>query len=246
MCKRVLTIAAILFVISGLAVAANTATITQVGSDNQADITQQDENNSHTATITQNGNENQATIDQTADAWGAGANATITQTGNLNYAESLVRNGYHAYVDAVITQTGNENIAIQNFTPGTAWNSTDGTILQDGFSNEAYQTWGYIGTDYSSKLDATQIGDDNYAEQKSGRNGNDGDVYQEGDLNYAYQDLGGRTNIADTSQIGDQNWAEIHQLGNSNVATQSQTGDLHSSIITQTGNGNTANVVQGP
>ena len=245
--KKLLLLIFVMMMSVGVAnvLAANTATVSQTGDDHVATITQEDENNTHDASITQmGGDENTAEIEQTQDAWGAGANATIEQTGNLNEAYSWNLSGYHAYDDAVITQTGDDNYAEQLFTTGNAWNGTDGTILQTGNYNTSYQTFGDLGTDYSSKLDATQLGDNNWAEQTSGRNGNDGDVYQEGDYNEAYQDLGGRTNIADTSQNGDMNYAEINQSGNSNSAYQTQTGDSHSSIINQTGDFNTATVNQ--
>jgi len=214
MCKRILTIIAVVLAVSGLALAGNIADITQTGSSNAAKINQNMDK--HTASITQTGNENDALIEQICTGSYPGGQATITQTGNKNYGEILDYGGDQSSHKGIITQEGDENYASQLYTSGKSWNGNKGTILQYGNKNKSYQTFGYIGTDYSSQLKAEQHGDENYAEQKSARNGNFGNIYQEGNLNQARQDLGGRTNEACTTQLGDENKAEIVQTGNSN------------------------------
>jgi len=64
---------------------------------------------------------------------------------------------------ATITQTGDFNDAdIQQLCSGSYPGGVS-NVIQTGDNNEAYQTFGYQGTDYSSKLAATQTGLTNYA-----------------------------------------------------------------------------------
>lgn len=221
--------------VAGIAMAQNTATVTQTGNSEQVTITQS--GTDHKADVTQKGgNLNVATVTQNGGngnrlgapvATDPGVNVDAPQYGvlDLSLAKGLVQEGNSN--TATITQTGNLNI-IQQF---RMYQSVYNSVWQKGNSNT---------------LDMKQVGNNNVIGQapheyqglnQAQGNGNDAKILQQGNsnkLSYFYQ-------------LNDGNKADIKQIGNSNLiesATQAKLANIsptdNSLIILQDGTSNTA------
>ncbi len=220
--------------------AQNTATMTQVGDNHKADVTQKG-GTLNSATILQNGgNGNRLGAPVIGDVG-------VDVGTNVSLAKGLVQEGNSN--TAIITQTGNSNI-IQQFRPVmNIFNS----VYQKGNSNE---------------LKMEQIGNNNVIGQapyeyngldQTQGNGNKAEILQQGNSNkltYFYQLNDGNT--ADIKQIGNSNTIEsatqkkqdnvsptanelkILQNGSSNIAALNEQGDHITGDIFQDGDGNTA------
>ena len=218
MLKRILTLISIVFVVSGLALAGNTATITQDGDDN-------------TASATQSGDLNTATIDQIAND----SSATQSQTGNNNNATILQEgkwpDGPVFNESASQTQNGNNNVAeIKQITDSTHGGSTAKQV-QNSNGNYA-RAWQF-------SWNSTII------QKQSVGNNNELQAYQTGNAGYIKQVQEGQDNIAAIDEQGGGGWtlgntATQTQIGNWNKSLISQYGTGGS----KSAEGNEAHVVQ--
>src|SRR5690606_20627591 len=128
--------------------------------------------------------------------------ATITQSGNENYAVQTQK-VYQS--SAFIAQTGNRNVARQSQLAHSVL-----SIVQDGSDNTADQIkeagWG-------NEVKADQQGNRNRSFQNAASWGGDASILQVGNDNNARQE-----------QSGSLNGAVIQQEGNDNLARQEQYG----------------------
>lgn len=223
----------------------HTATIIQLGRDNNADISQSGTH--HTATITQVGDSNASDISEGVDNFvkidqsGSDHKATIAQTGNSNDAD-ITQDGNGD--TATITQTGDLN---------------DADITQTGDNNVA--TIGQTGNDHYADID--QSGNFNNTEVTQATSYNKATIDQSGNYNKAIVNqsglgLSGALNTVDIDQNNDGNWASatqtdvsgntinITQTSNSSSATVLATegGGLNSTTALQDGTSNTITVNQ--
>lgn len=159
--KYVLTLILCL-AMAGLAFAGNTATVTQVGT-NDASVDQT--GNDHTSTVDQYGT-NYATVDQyggngnSADVDQGASGSAISDLGPPSYAGDWIGGAY-------VEQDGNSNSATIDINRGSA----GARIYQQGDNNFGYQelnashsrttNWNQMG------LHIEQVGDDNWANQKT-------------------------------------------------------------------------------
>ncbi|MDH5364674.1 MAG: hypothetical protein OEW82_05875 [Dehalococcoidia bacterium] len=221
MCKRILIIAAIVFAVSGLALA-NTADITQDGTGNEATINQTGSGQS--ATINQYGT-NLAQIDQSG---GNNNTATINQGAPGKPVTNFHKPAYASdwIIGSWIEQVGSDNIASTTVAfDGSAsgsGNSNSTRIYQNGVENTATQVIGsYSSYTNSNKpykaIEIDQVGNENTASQ---------------------------TTTSSFGCYGIQNMVTL-QTGNSNYAQQDSVGGMASTMeIFQTGNGNSSTQYQ--
>lgn len=253
--KRVF-IFTLMFLASVALIAQNTATTTQTGNGNSADI---DQTGMNGAVLVQTGDNNTADADQT------GINALEgSQIGNDN--------------DAVVSQSNtatdpaDANIAIFEQGGGIYNGSNTGddntlSITQDGVRNYAKSREYYS----DNEVVIEQLGDDGYATQWiwAAGAGNVAKQFQDGDRNHSKIAMNGLdgNNSAISTQTGDDNWneigqgwsgrahgsntAEVTQTGNNNQVTidpglslPGYTVDLHGMGIHQYGTGNNAQIEQ--
>ena len=225
--KNVLTLLAAILFTAGMSFAQNNdATISQVGSENVADVTQ---TGTHEATVSQVGDDNTATATQQGSE--TESSVVQTQTGDENSATALYlgqsgdwSGGSVGVIEQI--QTGNNNTAY-------AVGRESANLRQEQIGN----------------FNNAQIGD------PTGESGSPNgirrvmsvDQYQEGDGNTAYVEPGFRFirdgNI-NQSQIGDGNLAEALGLTNAARINQSQLGDDNTSIVTQGSSNFNANTTQ--
>jgi len=190
------------FAMSGLALAANTATITTTGSGN-------------TANATQSGDLNIATIEQVAN----NSSATQIQNGLSNTAD-LDQKGSWPAGSTVESETGyQEQVGSNN--QATLWQLSDGgsggnngNQYQNGTGNTVI-AWQHT---ISSTVDQDQLGSDNEAH-----------AYQTGYAGYIRQYQEGVQNVAAVDEQGAGGWAagnkaEQTQIGNWNKSEISQYG----------------------
>jgi hypothetical protein len=212
------------------AFAQNSASTTQSGTGNDADVIQ---NGSNSATVSQSGTDNDADVIQGGQGGVApvtGNSVTITQDGAENEAQSrqVGTDGI-----GVISQTGDRNLASRS----------DG-IYDSGTSNEAY---------------LTQVGDDNEAEARfnptpSRTNSSVVRIDQGVSGDEAFNSFararlqGGDMNDVDIDQFGSDNQAKVDIVGGSNdvFVLQNGTGDAFNIVdIDQGGDDNVAQAIQG-
>jgi hypothetical protein len=239
-----------------------TATVTQTGSTNDADVTQFTDNDGmQTAEVIQDGEGNMATVMQTQVGAGnttpnyafieqTGENNTSVQLSNApgyNSGQSLW--GFQDGHDHVLTQTivsgytasleayqeGNGNVISQ-----TIWGGghNTGEVFQHGHENAAIQHLGGSNNGYSSGVMAIeQNGRANFAAQYFEGIGlghyNNGELNQHGRNNNAWQTGNGRDLSAVLDQHGRNNWS-----------TQELTGEGHTSTVTQHGRVNVSTITQ--
>ncbi len=221
---------------------AQTSSILQNGSENQANVNMQQTGGGgkglNTAVIEQIGDRNKV-LSQSLNAPGSnsGQHAKAYQTGNDNTATQEIQNGYTQSMR--VDQIGDLNTSVQTV-GGGSYNTVE--VYQDGNENQAAQTvngnnWGYSSA--VAKIDQ-QGGGNNATQDMLGGGSNDlnnGQITQAGDDNQAVQML----KIAGTAVGGDDgNDGYITQTGNGNYASQSATGYLHQARTTQLGNDNRA------
>jgi len=272
MCKRILTIAAIVLAVSGLALA-NTADVTQDGTDNAATVTQTGTNNGaavnqygkNLADIQQTGSTNTAQIDQGASGspvtnfhlpaypsdWWMGA--YIVQSGNGNLATMNQKN---SSTYSHIKQDGDGNKGTQDL--GASISQANGTysphrgvqIDQVGNNNEAYQTTqSHFGCYGIQDMQIEQTGNSNYAKQDSvGGMASTMEIFQEGDDNSSTQYQNGRWSTAHVDILGSNNTTDQYQqytsYGNSgqNEAYIDIVGSDNTANQSQTGEENNADI----
>jgi len=264
MFKRILAIAIVLS-LSGLAFAANTATITTTGIGN-------------TANVTQSGDLNIATIEQIADI----STASQEQTGYRNEAGIRQGTASNPTISETATQIqiGEDNHAIIEQPKEDIATSCIGYQFQEGSNNSVTAKWWY-----SSNSTTIQVQKGTYNVAVASQVGNDGYIYQEqeGMYNFALITQGGSlltgVNTAKQHQIGEYNttailqfltleklvefnqayvaqdgsynWAGeegdvygIRQEGNYNCASVNQNQDWNRSEVLQHGDSNTVDVTQ--
>lgn len=263
MCKKILAIAIVLS-LSGLAFAANTATITTTG-------------NGNTANVTQSGDLNIATIEQIADT----STASQEQTGYRNEAGIRQGTALNPTISETATQIqiGEDNHAIIEQPKEDIAASCIGYQFQEGSNNSVTASWWY-----SSNSTTIQVQKGTYNVAEAYQMGNNGDIYQEQDgmYNFALITQGGSLltggNTAEQHQIGEYNttailqgltleklvefnqayvgqngsynWAGegldygIRQEGNYNYASVNQNQDWNRSEVLQHGDSNTVDVTQ--
>ena len=248
--------------------------IVQIGSNNNAYITQSGQSASSQAGIGQYSSLNDASIDQ--NPVGAVESHYIRQEGGtLNYAAHEASGGFNTGRTwqngtenfATVYQTGHDNYAYQ-YQEGS--NPESATITQIGNHNEA-DCDGADGLDYQTTINGCTTtltspthatlgpGGQEYASQYQDGNGNGADTDVQGDFNNTTQYQDGHNNDADIDilgdgtgtpqlakqvQLGNANSAVIDITGNSNIAASYQQGG-HISTIILNGNNNKATAVQG-
>lgn len=273
MFKRILTIPAIVLAVSGLALAANTATITTTGSGN-------------TASATQSGDLNIANIEQIAN----NSVATQIQIGLSNTADLDQKGGWPPG-STVVTESGYQQ-QVGNNNQATLWQLSDGGSgennglqFQEGTGNiviawqhtiHGYVEQTQLGTNNQARI--YQVGFNNYAKQLQEGVDNWANIDEQAGgwtaQNKAVQEQGGyrnksliaqygtggngdktaNGNEAYVTQYGEDNWAGegynngglfgIFQAGDYNYAAISQTGIGNHATITQNGDGNYASQIQ--
>lgn len=244
------------------ALAQDTASITQLGTNGVAAINQAGNLGANQATIVQNsGDGNHATINQTAlgtdpGAPPGGSTATITQAGNMN-AATIDQHGSNRS-SATVSQDGDRNQV------GISQVATDQGLVdstQRGSDNSALIKETGVVNDagiFAAGVRLQQLGNGNDARiVKHDSNALATFVTQSGDMNTARIDQTGFNGEAETLQVGNRNTlqlrqdsggfvnAGIMQLGDGNMAHADQARVSSAFLsVQQTGNGNGANVNQ--
>jgi hypothetical protein len=239
-----------------------TATVTQTGSSNDADVNQLTTNSGvQTAEVIQDGEGNSATVIQTqsgsgnttpntafieqigennmalqienAPSYNSGQSISGFQDGHDHILIQTIASGYTASLDA--HQEGNGNLITQTIMGG---GHNHGEVFQHGHENEVIQHLGGSNNGYSSGVMLVeQHGRSNYAAQYYEGLGlghyNNSELYQHGKNNNAWQTGNGR----DLSSV-------LNQHGQNNWSTQELTGEGHTSTVNQDGMTNVSTVIQ--
>lgn len=228
MCKRILTIIAIVLAVYGLA-SANTADVDQTSPDNEV-------------RISQNGSEDNATVNQTA---GVSNDATIEQTGDYHNATVTQPNAGGTNT-ANIEQDGGDDdyICIVQATIGTGSNN-DTDVIQYGKEN-----------DITIFQDNTKSGGDNKANiyqggaKDAGGNptaaGNNNEVNIDQDAAGINPDTG-YSNFTDIEQIGHRNrlvGASLSSVLTEEAAAVQKAGTYNTLALEQIGSDNTVGLYQ--
>lgn len=226
--KTLLTLTTALLFTAGSAFAqTNDASISQVGDD-------------HDATITQAGSMNAAFVEQTADAGREGADvgtAAVTQTGADNYVNLRQRN-FYGDNEATITQLGDGN-SVRGSSQGSAFMQNHGLnvidVMMEGDDNTLYSLVGSAAQKNVNTLLLDILGSDNSVGlfQEFGY----GDVDIEGSSNSVVLDQKSGANATAQSAyvdiLGSDNMVDVFQRGESHTADVDVTGSFNTATITQ-------------
>ena len=233
---------------------ASDASITQQGSENDADVSQILGNDRMSADIYQEGNSNLASVTQ---QWGQFHEALVEQIGDAN-ALDLVQDNTNTYTNVYQRGDGNaadifqrsrlfdssgDPVSIIELTQEGDGNSAE--VTQDSEStagNEAYISQ----TGNGSFVSVEQLGDGNYAEASHSGNGSI-EQSQQGDLNTVVANASSSGEVTQT-QIGDDNMAvagDGTQVNQNSVVEQYQKGDDNfAEVDIWSGNGRTLDILQ--
>nr|WP_319509230.1 hypothetical protein [uncultured Draconibacterium sp.] len=221
--------------VSGLAMGQNTSTTTQLGDNQQADVSQvgsstsiitqsTDDDYAQKAVVDQNGASNMANINQIETDIGTNqsifaAFSTVTQTGDENNADIDVfetGGGNKGNLVTSLIQIGNQNSGTQSLNAPGSNSGHNVTAKQVGNNNNSTQI---TNGGYTLSYQVDQYGSTNNASQTGhGDRYTDARIKQSGERNSGTQDIFGSNNGYSAAVV------LIDQFGAGNVATQSFTG----------------------
>lgn len=227
---------------AGASIPIQTANVVQDGAANNATIWQSETGDGgkvlNTAKLDQFGDNNTSLQKTNTPGYNSGVAVIGYQKGNGNTISQDITSGYTEYFKA--EQKGDGNKATQT---GSGSNA-DGTIYQEGNSNEGIQTLtGMNNGYYRTGMLIRQIGGNNKATQIFWGNdygaGNSGETYQTGSYNTATQTGTGHHFTSIVTQNGGWNTATVNQNGTANPLLVDNSVELY-----QNANSNTATITQ--
>jgi hypothetical protein len=232
--KRLVSLLVAVFFMTGMVVAQNnTATTTQNGNGNNAEVEQL-------------GKDHESIIDQ--DTWGEGHDAVVHQNSGDNNYSNLTQTQRGA--DATVDQIGSDNQSrLNQHGPNDAeiYQEGDGNVV-GSYSDLQSKAWQKNGNSFPSDknfLDVDQVGNNNKAGVWQEHHA-EATILQEGSANEAYvkqqsNPAGGTLNWADIDQDGTENFADIYQKGEGNDANVRHQQNSNESYQHIEGNNNYTN-----